>query len=54
MENPRMGRTEQFTEVSFEIDQPVGQIIAAEITGHTNSQLTATPISVPQISPPEA
>ena len=54
MENPRMGRTEQFTEVCFDTDQPVGQIIPAKITAHTNTQLTATPLIVPQISLPEA
>lgn len=41
MENPRMGRTEQFTEVRFETDQPEGQIIHATIIGHTETQLTA-------------
>ncbi len=53
MENPRMGRTEQFTETTFSTDQPVGQIIPAEITGLGHNQLTASPIIVPQISPPE-
>jgi len=47
MENPRMGRSEQFTEVLFDTDHPVGQIIPAKITGHTGTQLTVTPISVP-------
>lgn len=32
MENPRMGRTEQFAEVHFEADQPVGQIVETQIT----------------------
>jgi len=41
MENPRMGRTEQFTEVRFETDQPEGQIISARIIGTTDTQLTA-------------
>ena len=41
MENPRMGRTEQFTEVTFETDQPESQIVTAVITGHSNHQLTA-------------
>ena len=45
MENPQMGRTEQFTEVTFETAQPVGQIIPAKITGHTTTQLIATPMS---------
>ncbi|WP_135506497.1 tRNA (N(6)-L-threonylcarbamoyladenosine(37)-C(2))-methylthiotransferase MtaB [Roseovarius aestuariivivens] len=41
MENPRMGRTEQFTEVSFAEDQPEGQIVTATVTGHTDTQLIA-------------
>ncbi len=44
MENPRMGRTEQFTEVSFATDQPEGAIIPARITGHAKGQLTAIPV----------
>ena len=41
MENPRMGRTEQFTEVDFATDQPEGAIITARITGHAGERLTA-------------
>lgn len=41
MENPRMGRTEQFTETTFDADQPVGQIITAKIAGHVGTQLSA-------------
>ncbi len=41
MENPRMGRTEQFAEVNFDRDQPEGQIIAVRITGHNGKQLIA-------------
>ncbi len=41
MENPRMGRTEQFTEVTFESDQPESQIVTAKITGISGQQLTA-------------
>ncbi len=41
MENPRMGRTEQFTEVSFTADQPEGQIVTATITGQDGQQLLA-------------
>jgi len=41
MENNRMGRTEGFTEVMFNTDQPKGQIVQAMVTGHTNSQLLA-------------
>ena len=41
MEHPRMGRTEQFTEVRFDQDQPESQIVSATITGATDTQLTA-------------
>jgi len=41
MENPHMGRTEQFTEVSFADAQSEGRIVSARITGHQNGQLTA-------------
>jgi threonylcarbamoyladenosine tRNA methylthiotransferase MtaB len=41
MENPHMGRTEQFTEVTFTNPQPEGQIVTATISGHTSSQLSA-------------
>lgn len=40
-ENPHMGRTEQFTEVAFKTPQPVGKIVTAAITGHSDIQLTA-------------
>ncbi len=39
MEAPRMGRTEQFTEVGFATDQPEGQIVTAQITGQDGRQL---------------
>ncbi len=38
-ESPRMGRTEGFTEVAFHTDQPVGQILRAQITKVNNKQL---------------
>lgn len=41
MENPHMGRTEQFTEVSFAAAQTEGSIVTAVITGLAGSQLTA-------------
>ena len=41
IENPRMGRTEQFTEVAFAADQPEGQIVTATILGMAGQQLTA-------------
>jgi threonylcarbamoyladenosine tRNA methylthiotransferase MtaB len=41
-ESPRMGRTEQFTEVAFATDQPEGAIIAAPITGHDHAALHST------------
>jgi threonylcarbamoyladenosine tRNA methylthiotransferase MtaB len=40
MENARMGRTEQFTEVTFGSDQPESRIVQATITGVTGQQLT--------------
>ena len=40
-ESPRMGRTEGFTQVGFDRDQPVGAIIAARITDHSLTQLLA-------------
>lgn len=41
LENPRMGRTEQFAEVTFEADQPEGQIVQARVTGLNGYQLQA-------------
>jgi threonylcarbamoyladenosine tRNA methylthiotransferase MtaB len=41
IEDPRMGRTEQFTEVAFAADQPEGQILTATILGMAGQQLTA-------------
>lgn len=41
LEGPRLGRTEQFTEVSFEADQPEGQILTATIRGMTGERLLA-------------
>ena len=41
MESPLMGRTEQFTETSFEIPQAEGQIVTATISGHTANSLRA-------------
>ena len=41
MENTRLGRTEQFTEVRFTTDQPEGQIVSAQITGHDGTRLSA-------------
>ncbi|MGY3438946.1 MULTISPECIES: tRNA (N(6)-L-threonylcarbamoyladenosine(37)-C(2))-methylthiotransferase MtaB [unclassified Marinovum] len=41
MENPGMGRTEQFAEVRFGSDQPEGQIVQATITGVDGQQLVA-------------
>ena len=41
MENAHMGRTEQFTEVSFETEQREGLIVSARITGTLGTQLTA-------------
>ncbi|KIC36005.1 tRNA (N(6)-L-threonylcarbamoyladenosine(37)-C(2))-methylthiotransferase MtaB [Leisingera sp. ANG-M7] len=41
MENPHMGRTEQFTEVAFAAPQEEGRIVTAAITGVAGSQLVA-------------
>ncbi|EBA07772.1 tRNA (N(6)-L-threonylcarbamoyladenosine(37)-C(2))-methylthiotransferase MtaB [Sagittula stellata] len=44
MEAPDMGRTEQFTEVTFAAPQPTGRIVAARITGTEGARLTAMPL----------
>ncbi len=44
IETPRLGRTEQFTEVHFDTDLPEGQIIRAEITGRTDAHLLGLPL----------
>ncbi|KCV82358.1 MiaB-like tRNA modifying enzyme [Actibacterium atlanticum] len=41
LENPHMGRTAQFTEVSFDSPQVEGQIVEAQITGIKGAQLVA-------------
>jgi len=41
MENARMGRTEGFTEVSFDCDQPIGNIVKTTISGRNDMQLMA-------------
>ena len=40
-EGPRMGRTEHFAEVAFDVDQPEGALIDVTIIGHDGRQLTA-------------
>ena len=40
-ESPRMGRTEQFTEVTFATDQPEGRIVGTIILGSDGGQLRA-------------
>ena len=40
-ETPRMGRTEHFTEVAFESDQPVGDVRPVVISGATDRALQA-------------
>lgn len=40
-ESSHMGRTEQFTEVAFETDQPEGQILSATIHGTQGARLLA-------------
>ena len=41
MEGPRLGRTEQFTEVAFTADQPEGTILDVAILGHDGARLLA-------------
>ncbi|MEO6298793.1 MAG: tRNA (N(6)-L-threonylcarbamoyladenosine(37)-C(2))-methylthiotransferase MtaB [Paracoccaceae bacterium] len=41
VENARLGRTEQFTEVTFDTDQPEGQIARVHISGFANGRLLA-------------
>jgi threonylcarbamoyladenosine tRNA methylthiotransferase MtaB len=41
MESARMGRTAQFTETRFDVDQPVGQIVPTRITGYLEGALRA-------------
>ena len=41
MENPRMGRTEQFAEVDFTAPQTEGAIVNARIAGHREGRLIA-------------
>ncbi|RPE64786.1 threonylcarbamoyladenosine tRNA methylthiotransferase MtaB [Pacificibacter maritimus] len=41
MENPNMGRTEQFTEVSFASAQTEGTLVTASILGHEDGRLIA-------------
>jgi len=40
-ESPRLGRTEQFTEVTFATNQPEGAIVTTTIAGHDNARLRA-------------
>jgi threonylcarbamoyladenosine tRNA methylthiotransferase MtaB len=40
-EGPRLGRTEQFTEVAFTADQPEGAILEVSVTGHDGVRLSA-------------
>ena len=40
-EGPRLGRTEQFTEVAFASDQPEGALMDLRVTGHDGARLTA-------------
>jgi len=50
MENPRMGRTTQFAEVVFEVDQPEGAIVPAIVLGHDATQLRAAPARQSSVS----
>jgi threonylcarbamoyladenosine tRNA methylthiotransferase MtaB len=44
MESARMGRTAQFAEVVFDMEQTTGQIVTAQMTGHSTLQLFAQPV----------
>ncbi|NBX43326.1 MAG: radical SAM protein, partial [Rhodobacteraceae bacterium] len=44
MENPHLGRTEDFTEVSLNVAQETGQIITATISDHKDGRLVAAPL----------
>ena len=41
MENPHMGRTEQFTEVYFDTPQTEGQIVTTRISGVKDGRMVA-------------
>ena len=43
-EGPRLGRTEYFTEVSFDTDQPEGSLMRVRITGHDGVRLLGQPL----------
>ena len=45
MENPNMGRTEQFTEVNFEVPQVEGAIVTAKTVDIAGTRLVAAPLS---------
>jgi threonylcarbamoyladenosine tRNA methylthiotransferase MtaB len=45
MENPNMGRTEQFTEVYFDAAQLESEIITAQITNIVNGKVFAVPVT---------
>jgi threonylcarbamoyladenosine tRNA methylthiotransferase MtaB len=45
MENPNMGRTEQFTEVCFDAAQQESEIVTAQITDIVNGKLFAVPVT---------
>jgi threonylcarbamoyladenosine tRNA methylthiotransferase MtaB len=40
-EGPRLGRTEQFTEIAFTADQPEGTILEVSVRGHDRMRLSA-------------
>ncbi|MEO0388399.1 MAG: tRNA (N(6)-L-threonylcarbamoyladenosine(37)-C(2))-methylthiotransferase MtaB [Pseudomonadota bacterium] len=51
MEAPRKGRTPQFAEVTFTADQPVGQIVEADLTGATATTLVGQAQALPPNMP---
>ncbi|MEM7422545.1 MAG: tRNA (N(6)-L-threonylcarbamoyladenosine(37)-C(2))-methylthiotransferase MtaB [Pseudomonadota bacterium] len=44
IEHPRSGRTESFAQVTYETDQPVGEIVTTRISGSRGAQLTGLPV----------
>ena len=50
-EGPRLGRTEQFTEVTFDRDMPEGTLMDVTIAGHDGVRLLG---QAPQLVSPES
>lgn len=48
LENPHMGRTKHFAEVTFDEDQDVGAVVMADITGHDTRRLLGSVAKSPR------